>query len=763
MKSSAFRLYCVDVLCILLFSLSCSYILLPLLGHALSPGHQCLLLMALLLFWSLLEVRPWFPFVLLGGAVLLLAVVLLFSGESGTFFSLASGFFTWCFSGMPEDPLYSREWVRQLVYLSLLTPVVLFYWLLLRKFFSLWLLCLLSLGLLLFQGVRNSQDLLFPFLLSCSAIIVCLPRGRLRTQGRLRAQFLAILFLPVILAGSLWIAPSEDGEWTSRSLQHLIHDVQDFWEYHWGDLPDWPITSMRDMGWMPQGDALGGDVEPTDQVILTIDSSSPFLLRGDVLDYYTGHAWQDTPDYSYGNFRLDSLFWQGKREEAYGYRLPADLSAARSLLSSMTISVDARIRCGSKSRSLFLPYRTRQIQLSSSQQELYFNTQGETRLSLMPSYSYSYQVQALAWDHTDTRFDERMLALEEILSSQKDDSYETAAALCLQLPQTLPAWVETLCHEITEGQDSPYEKAMALRDYLSEQCTYTLTPGTPPADEDFVAHFLQDKRGYCVYYASALTVMCRLEGIPARYVTGYGMIPAETGNGYEATQATGHAWTEIYLNQIGWVPLDALSADIFLINTPLPEEPEVSSSTEEETSPVPPEEEPPTESILPEDETEPDSSNPLVLLWVIPLILLLILFLCWGSGCCKRRYSLSYVNRKYPRADQAAEYYYHDFLRQLAFFGLRIHQEDTLLSLGERADRALPPELSVSMAAVFQVMNRLRFGDYLPEPEEIRQMADFHQVIENHLRKVLGFWGYFLRRFLLGFLFSGLSKPHRSS
>ncbi|MFR8089365.1 MAG: transglutaminase-like domain-containing protein [Lachnospirales bacterium] len=757
MKSGAFRLYCLDALCILLFALGASYILLPLFGHSLNLAHQFLLLLGLLLFWSLLEIRLLLPFAVLAGIGLLSALIFWWQGESLAAF--LQGFFAWCFSGMPENALYSHAWGRNLAYLLLLTPVVLLFWLLVRKLFSLWILCLLSLGLLLFQGFHKEQDLWIPFFLLCAALILCLPRGLLRTNGRIRAQFLALLFLPVILIGSFWLAPSEDEQWTSRGFQNLVHDIEDFFEYHWGDLPDWPITSMRSMGWMPQGDTLGGDVELDDQVVFSIDTNSPFLLRGEALDYYTGSSWQDTPDYSYGNFRLESLFWQGQRADAYGYDLPQDASSIRFLLNSTTITVDARIRCSAAYRSLFLPYRARDIRVNTQQQDLYFNTQGETYLSFQPAYSYSYQASANIWNHTDDRFDEHMLLLEEMVSDQTDSAYEEIASLCLQIPSTLPSWVEALCNEIVSDQDSPYAKAMALRDYLSEQCTYTLTPGTPDPEEDFVAYFLQDRQGYCVYYASALTVMCRLEGIPARYVTGYGMIPEENGNGYQATQATGHAWTEIYLHQIGWVPLDALSQDIFLLNMPIPEEPE--SIPSKTPSPImeESEEEAPSSPMTPPEKEAPDSWNPLGLLWVLIPLAFFTVFLYYGMTYFTRKYTLEYVTKHTPHPEDAAEYYYHDLLRQLALFGLQIHNEDTMLSLGKQADRVLPTELGLSIASISQVMNRLRFGDYTPRQAEIEQMAHSHQIIEAHLRKVLGFWGYFLRRFLPSFFFS---RPRRS-
>ena len=75
------------------------------------------------------------------------------------------------------------------------------------------------------------------------------------------------------------------------------------------------------------------------------------------------------------------------------------------------------------------------------------------------------------------------------------------------------------------------------------------------AGEDFVSWFLlESKEGYCSYFASAMTVMCRIAGVPARYVEGYYISPV---NGEAiVTGKNAHAWVEVYLNGIGWTAFD---------------------------------------------------------------------------------------------------------------------------------------------------------------------------------------------------------------
>ena len=101
---------------------------------------------------------------------------------------------------------------------------------------------------------------------------------------------------------------------------------------------------------------------------------------------------------------------------------------------------------------------------------------------------------------------------------------------------------------------------------LQNHARYSTTPGTTPYNKDVIDHFLFDSgQGYCVHFASAATLMLRMYGIPARYVSGFVIEPEvlqqETENGrtyYTAaiTDEYAHAWTEIFLKDYGWVPLE---------------------------------------------------------------------------------------------------------------------------------------------------------------------------------------------------------------
>lgn len=116
----------------------------------------------------------------------------------------------------------------------------------------------------------------------------------------------------------------------------------------------------------------------------------------------------------------------------------------------------------------------------------------------------------------------------------------------------------------------PAKIAAALRAYLtSRQFTYS---EQAPVSTDgrsgglsMVETFLRSKSGYCVHYASAMVLMARAEGIPARLAIGYSpgastrtqaTIAGANGTVFDVDSRNAHAWAELYFVNIGWVPFD---------------------------------------------------------------------------------------------------------------------------------------------------------------------------------------------------------------
>jgi transglutaminase-like putative cysteine protease len=132
-------------------------------------------------------------------------------------------------------------------------------------------------------------------------------------------------------------------------------------------------------------------------------------------------------------------------------------------------------------------------------------------------------------------------------------------SLNLQLPKTLPDSIRALAASVAGDSADPGTVAARLLAHFGRGYTYSLS--VPPSQGDpLEAFLLRHRTGYCEYFASALTVMLRASGVPARIVSGYlgGSWVAE-GSYYLVTQSSAHAWVEAYVDG-AWTRLDPTPA-----------------------------------------------------------------------------------------------------------------------------------------------------------------------------------------------------------
>ncbi len=140
------------------------------------------------------------------------------------------------------------------------------------------------------------------------------------------------------------------------------------------------------------------------------------------------------------------------------------------------------------------------------------------------------------------------------------------ANLYLALPDSVPGRVHDLAELIVDDAETRFDKAYALETYLRTY-TYTLELADPPANRDLVDYFLFDlQQGYCDYYASAMVVLARAVGVPARLASGYvrGTYDYEQER-WVVTEKDAHSWVEIYFDGIGWVEFEPTAAEPTLV------------------------------------------------------------------------------------------------------------------------------------------------------------------------------------------------------
>ncbi len=133
--------------------------------------------------------------------------------------------------------------------------------------------------------------------------------------------------------------------------------------------------------------------------------------------------------------------------------------------------------------------------------------------------------------------------------------------LYLQLPENLPREVERLATQIASNAQSRLTILKTIEQFLAYNYTYDLDPSATASAGDFVYRFLfVDRQGYCVQFATSFVILARLNGIPARYATGFLVHLSPDEGKAEITGLSAHAWPEVWIEDQGWMVWEATSA-----------------------------------------------------------------------------------------------------------------------------------------------------------------------------------------------------------
>lgn len=323
--------------------------------------------------------------------------------------------------------------------------------------------------------------------------------------------------------------------------------------------------SLAATGFTPELGRLGGPVTLDNRVALEVTPLQPLTetlyLRGATFLEYTGTTWEagDSPELT---LNADGT-------------LPAQY-ASDALLRDFTLEVTPTVNFG---RTIFNVLEPRKIEGVSGYQ-------ADAELNLFADRSVGRNTYTLS-----TRLP--IYSAEQIRMAGSDEPQDIERYL--QLPKGVPSRVAGMARRLTSTFAHSYDKAVAIELYLRSM-RYTLDTPSTPAGRDFVDYFLFDlQEGYCTYYASAMTVMLRALGIPARFVEGFALPPSapseSDGKGhrtYQVFNSQAHAWVEAYFPGYGWVTFDPTPrADLPLIarSAPAPVQEESPSSTPTQTLP----------------------------------------------------------------------------------------------------------------------------------------------------------------------------------
>ena len=360
-------------------------------------------------------------------------------------------------------------------------------------------------------------------------------------------------------------APSEPYDW--KFVKDMYRQLRIFA----GNLPFGGKEDFQPSvsGFSEDGRLLGDLIEENQEVML-IQPKNPLqtnvYLTGKVYDTFTGTGWLQSNSYKHRDRKLDTL------ETLYAVSLydeKQELNYVRSATLGITY---LDLHTG----YLFAPLKTWKVIGNDLQ---YTDEDGNLLLAKKRGYgttydSYYFQLNVdhplfytfleasrtsdkEVWKQLSHKYS---LAFEEKLSLADVEAHKESIQTLYGASNTISSEAWEWLTEITRNATTDVEKLKAIEAALSS-LEYTRTPGALPesiaSPEAFLDYFLlENKKGYCSYFATAFVLLARAEGLPARYVEGF-CVPIEGTQPTTVYGSQAHAWPEVYMEGVGWIPLPA--------------------------------------------------------------------------------------------------------------------------------------------------------------------------------------------------------------
>jgi protein-glutamine gamma-glutamyltransferase len=130
----------------------------------------------------------------------------------------------------------------------------------------------------------------------------------------------------------------------------------------------------------------------------------------------------------------------------------------------------------------------------------------------------------------------------------------------LQLP-VLDERIVALAHRLDSSDANVQQKAAMVENYLQSNYTYSLDQSTLDYPQPLPRFLFENKKGHCEYFATAMAVLLRVQGVPCRIVNGFqGGEFNEVGGDYIIRGSDAHSWVEVLVPEKGWVPYDPTPA-----------------------------------------------------------------------------------------------------------------------------------------------------------------------------------------------------------
>lgn len=332
-----------------------------------------------------------------------------------------------------------------------------------------------------------------------------------------------------------------------RTMSAPFTAMRESWETAFSTINAPPGASGG--GFVTRSLRVGGGRSLGDSVVMLVRSKAFDYWRTTTFDRYQGQGWDNTVGERARVVLGTSTVEEARTEIDANSPLPTLGISARELVTQTVTIVsernDALLSYGGQFVSSNLPTLVQHGYIDNNGAQLPNFEETSAVFSQVPlQNTTSYTVTSLMSE-----------ADVQSLQAAQTTYPDWIASVYLQLPETVTERTIAEAQRIVDeaGATTPYDKAIAIQNYL-RSLTYDETRRAPPANRDWSDYFLFDtKVGYCDDFATAMIVLLRSQGIPARFAQGYagGTYVAEQA-AYEVRESIAHSWPEVYFPGYGW-------------------------------------------------------------------------------------------------------------------------------------------------------------------------------------------------------------------
>ncbi len=181
---------------------------------------------------------------------------------------------------------------------------------------------------------------------------------------------------------------------------------------------------------------------------------------------------------------------------------------------------------------------------------------------------YNVDIRNIVSDAEFAQIMQENMAYSEGVASENSEIYVRNKELEEALDTTgCSDEMQELAISLTDGLENSYDKARAIEEYLrhytysleiAEDKSRSVDMNTAEGMSGLAESFLfETGKGYCIHYTSAMVMLLRLSGIPARPALGFCYLyPFEEEEEYRVSGSSAHTWPEAYFENVGWVPFE---------------------------------------------------------------------------------------------------------------------------------------------------------------------------------------------------------------